>query len=156
MLYVNPLQTSTDWRSDPAQFSAQREQQALEEFERVFLYQMLREMRKTVPDGGLFAPSPAQKFFEESLDDALAGSMAESGQLGIAKQIKAQWEQTRAARADRPNGLLERASRGYRLHPELAGLALEPAATTRPASSPGAVLPISNTASQSRMGLPVR
>ena len=90
MLYVNPLDSMTAIRTDPESFKAAREKQALQEFERVFLYQLMREMRKTVPADSLFKDSSQKAFFDEMLDDVMAGKMAESGQLGVAKQIKQQ------------------------------------------------------------------
>ncbi len=57
MLYVNPLQDASFARTDPARLDALQRRQALEEFERVFLYQLLRQMRKTVPESSLFGKS---------------------------------------------------------------------------------------------------
>lgn len=87
MLYVNPQVQSgfKDFRLSPG--ADRREAEALKEFERLFLFQMLKEMRKTVPDSGLFDGGMKREYFEEMMDDVVAGEMAESGQLGIARQM---------------------------------------------------------------------
>jgi Rod binding domain-containing protein len=43
-----------------------------------------------VPDEGFFPKSEATKNYEEMLDGVLAQTMADSGQLGIAKQLEAE------------------------------------------------------------------
>lgn len=98
MLYVNPqLQSGyKDLQLSPG--AERREAQALKEFERLFLFQMLKAMRKTVPDGGLFGGGMKREYFEEMLDDVMAGDMAESGQLGIARQMAAELEAKRSTR----------------------------------------------------------
>src|SRR5690606_35225994 len=97
MLYVNP-QASASFRTHPGMpNSPAREAQALQEFERLFLFQMLKEMRKTIPDGGLFQGGMKQEYFEEMMDDFLAGEMAASGQLGIARQMAAELHAKRPA-----------------------------------------------------------
>jgi len=114
MLYVNPMAGSNpvlsargnsavfrpDARGD--QPAPAREKAALQEFERLFLGQLLREMRKTVPENSLFGKSSEQEFAEEMMDDQMAGEMAKSGQFGIAKQMEAQMK----LRAATPNTTL--------------------------------------------------
>jgi Rod binding domain-containing protein len=57
------------------------------EFEEVFHRMMMRSMRKTVPDGGLFPSSPARKIYGELLDAEYAKAAAESGGMGIADML---------------------------------------------------------------------
>jgi flagellar protein FlgJ len=81
-------------------FREQRAKTAYESFEAMFLQVMLKEMRKTIPDeGGIFPKSAATETFDEMLDAAFAQVMAESGQLGIAKQLEAEAERKEAAAA---------------------------------------------------------
>jgi hypothetical protein len=89
MLYVNPQVHSgyKDLALSPG--SIQREEQALREFEQLFLFQMLKEMRKTVQDSGLLGDGMKRSYFEEMMDDVVAGEMAASGQLGLARQMAA-------------------------------------------------------------------
>jgi flagellar protein FlgJ len=90
MLYINPLESRLPSVMPEADMPKERRALALREFEHLFLYQLLREMRKTVPKSGLLGSSPAHSFFEEQLDDHFAEKMAESGQLGIAREIDTQ------------------------------------------------------------------
>lgn len=90
MLYVNPIASNQFFREDTAAWQEMRETQALKGLERLFLYQLLQEMRKTVPKSSLFGSSSQQDYFEEMFDDCLAGQLAESGQFGIAKQMQDQ------------------------------------------------------------------
>ena len=69
-------------------FRAERSDRAYKAFEAMFLQELLKEMRKTVPDEGLFPKSSAMKQYGEMLDGVMSRSMADSGQLGIAKQLQ--------------------------------------------------------------------
>lgn len=95
MLYVNPY-AGNPQLIHGAPDAARREQIALQEFEQVFLKELMKSMRQMVPDGGLFPRSPEKSLFEDMLDDHLARAMAESNQLGVAKQIAAQIEASRS------------------------------------------------------------
>ena len=80
MLYVNPIsEHSAFMQSSQTNWEDARQEEALQEFERLFLYQLLQEMRKTVTKTELFGKSSMEDFYEEMLDDALAGEMAKSG-----------------------------------------------------------------------------
>ena len=65
--------------------SPQRQEIASQEFEAYLVEMMIKEMRKTVPEG-LFS-SPAMDMFTEMLDQVLAKELAESGSLGFAEKI---------------------------------------------------------------------
>ena len=78
-----------------------RQKVALEEMEHLFLNTLMKEMRKSVPDGGLFKKDAAMKIFEEMLDDVFSGEMAKSGQLGIAKAMETQLVQQKEALGQR-------------------------------------------------------
>ena len=105
MLYVNPLEANPLMRTDMATQQPFREKQALQEFERVFLYQFLREMRRGVPENSLFGRSREQEYVEEMLDDFLAGQMAKTGQFGIARQIQEQLHAAEALEHPGPEGM---------------------------------------------------
>lgn len=75
---------------DAELFSAQREENALVEFEAIFVRELLKTMRESLPEGGLFESTPEMETYEEMFDGALAQSIAESGQLGIGKAIAAE------------------------------------------------------------------
>lgn len=106
MLYVNPMETGTTHLAKPIRPGKQdpeREKVALQEFERVFLFQLLREMRSTVPENTLFGKSATNDYMQEMLDDHYAGVMAKSGQFGIAKQMEAQMHAPRHPTAEKPD-----------------------------------------------------
>jgi len=90
MLYVNPMESFQGARMDTAQSETIREKQALQEFERLFLYTLLKEMRKSVPEDGLLDSGSSTRVYWDMLDDAMAGEMARSGQLGVANAMEAQ------------------------------------------------------------------
>lgn len=70
-----------------AQAEVRRAAQMLETH---FVTWLLREMRKTVPDGGLIERGPAQDIYEQMLDDSLAESIAQGSGLGLAESITRQ------------------------------------------------------------------
>ncbi len=90
MLYVNPVEARMPQGPPDPNATGARAKAAFKELEQFFIYQMLREMRDTVEDGGLFERSPAMEQYEDLMDDALATNMAESGQFGIAKLMEEQ------------------------------------------------------------------
>lgn len=89
MLYVNPLSlgAGSGFQGAPQEV---RDKLALQELERLLLFKMLQEMRKTVPKGTLLGDSKRESFFQEMLDDVVAGEMAKGGHFGVAKQMEAQ------------------------------------------------------------------
>lgn len=90
MLYVNP-ETQAGFKAAALSPGAKgRETEALKEFEQLFLFEMLKEMRKTIPDESFVDKGGQMAYFEEMMDDFLAGEMATSGQLGVAKQMSEQ------------------------------------------------------------------
>lgn len=93
MLYVNPIAGQMNLRADPADLAALREQRAFQELERIVLYQLVREMRKSTGEG-LFGKSREREFFEDIFNDHLAGLLAESGAFGLAAQMQKQLDAT--------------------------------------------------------------
>lgn len=82
-----------------------RDRRALQELERVFLKELLKEMRASIPESeGMFKKSHATRMFEDMMYDVFAGKMAESGQLGIADTIQAQIDAQEAAQGLDPSG----------------------------------------------------
>ncbi|MGI6550224.1 MAG: rod-binding protein [Syntrophomonadales bacterium] len=59
--------------------------QACRDFEAIFLGELLKSMRKTVPQGGLLENSFGQDVFQSMLDDEYAQSMALSRSTGLAE-----------------------------------------------------------------------
>jgi Rod binding domain-containing protein len=90
MLYVNPLSTPYAVRTESLVSTAGHRQLALKELEQYFLFTLLQEMRKSIPHSGAAPRSPEQRLYEEMLDDALSGVLAEQNQLGIAQMVEQQ------------------------------------------------------------------
>jgi Rod binding domain-containing protein len=53
----------------------------------IFLTQLLREMRRTVPQSDLLPPSPARSVYEGAFDRAVAGAMAKGDPLGLVRTL---------------------------------------------------------------------
>jgi Rod binding domain-containing protein len=70
---------------DPAQ-----RKEALQELEHYFLYMLLEEMDKSVPESELFGNGQSQQVWKDMLNDALAGAMTKSGQFGLAQEMERQ------------------------------------------------------------------
>lgn len=71
-------------RKSPSQ-EALRE--AAEQFEALFLYQLLSEMRRTIPDTDLLGNRRAEKLFQSMLDQELADNSVQTQSIGLAKLI---------------------------------------------------------------------
>lgn len=64
------------------------------EFESLFLDMMLKQMRKTVPDGGLVEKSFAREMYESMQDEEIAKDMAKGGGIGLAQELYNQLSRT--------------------------------------------------------------
>ena len=60
---------------------------ACDSFEALFMQQMLKQMRATVPKDGMFSGGSAEQMYSEMLDVELSKEMAASGGLGISKLL---------------------------------------------------------------------
>lgn len=63
---------------------------AVQQFESFFLGEIMKEMRKTVPDSGLFGHSQEENMMRDMLDEEWAKSMAQQRGLGLSKVLYAQ------------------------------------------------------------------
>jgi Rod binding domain-containing protein len=61
--------------------------EATQEFESLFIGQMMREMRSTVPESGLLGAGSGQQIFREMLDQELSRRAAYSGDFGIGELL---------------------------------------------------------------------
>jgi len=53
----------------------------------LFVYQLLREMRRTIPKSALFDGGRAQEIYEQMIDERLADHIAASDRFGLAEMI---------------------------------------------------------------------
>ena len=60
---------------------------AAEQFETIFLQQMFKEMRNTIPDEGLIPRSSAEDMYTQMQDAEAAKVMAERGGIGLAEMM---------------------------------------------------------------------
>ena len=61
--------------------------EAANEFEAIFIQQMLKSMRKTSLDSKLLPKSEGEKMFRSMLDEQYAKLSAKSGSLGLGRMI---------------------------------------------------------------------
>lgn len=75
---------------DPSEMDARRmnREEAARQFESYLAQMMVKEMRATLPEGGLFG-SKAADMFSEVFDQEISKRIAESGRLGLQKSILA-------------------------------------------------------------------
>ena len=66
---------------------------ATEDFEAIFLSMMFKNMRNTVPEGGLMEKSFGRGIYEEMQDEKMAEEIASSGGVGLAKELYQQLSQ---------------------------------------------------------------
>lgn len=83
MSSVDPLAIGRIMNSNLA--DSQRQEIASEEFESYLIGMLIKEMRKTIPEG-MFS-STAMDTFTEMMDQALAKQLAEEGSLGFAEAM---------------------------------------------------------------------
>ncbi len=73
--------------------------QAAQAFEAHFIAALLEQMRKTVPQGGLFGNGPGASTYQWLMDQQLAQAMAAQGGLGLARSIEQRYDAAPAAGA---------------------------------------------------------
>ena len=66
---------------------------AIQDFEAFFLGHILKEMRKTVPEGGLFGNSPEEGMMRDLLDEEWANQLAQGRGIGLAQVLYRQLQQ---------------------------------------------------------------
>src|SRR4051794_5226307 len=82
--------------------------EATQQFESLFISQLMKSMRDTVPQSHLMGSGSGQQLFREMLDQELAGRVAESGGIGIGEML---YRQLSPNRSDgRKNGTGEKQS----------------------------------------------
>ena len=62
-------------------------EQACKDFESLFVAQMMQQMRKTVPQEGLFNGGRAEKIYTEMLDSEMAKSISNHRGVGLAAMM---------------------------------------------------------------------
>jgi flagellar protein FlgJ len=61
--------------------------EAAQNFESVFLHQLVKMMRATVEKSGLISGGRAEEIFQDMLDEQYAGALGKNSNLGLADMI---------------------------------------------------------------------
>ena len=77
---------------------------ASQEFESIFVNLLLKEMRKSMPKGGVFERSMAREWFEGMLDEAVSKEVVKGPGIGLAGPLFEQMRQVNARAAAQAAG----------------------------------------------------
>ena len=61
--------------------------EACKEFEQYFIEQVLKEVKKTIPEDSLLGDNEYMNMFEDQMFQSVAEKITESGELGLAQQL---------------------------------------------------------------------
>lgn len=80
---------STDTIGDkaPADSEKAKIEQACRDFESLFVQQMMKQMRQTVPQDGLFSGGNAEKMYASMLDGEISKTVSEQRGIGLAPAL---------------------------------------------------------------------
>lgn len=82
-------------RVDPAMAPKQgtdtKLREATQQFEGLFLNQMLEAMRRTAPKGGILPANSGEQMFRQMFDQEIAQRMAQGGGIGIGEMLYRQF-----------------------------------------------------------------
>jgi len=65
----------------------ERLKKACSDFESIFIHQVLKSMRQTVPQTGFFGEGPEKEIFQSFFDQELSKSLAQQGGLGLGNRL---------------------------------------------------------------------
>ena len=82
------------------------------DFESIFIHQMLKSMRETVPKSGLLGEGPDKGIFESLFDQEWSKSLAQQGGLGLGKMLYKQMLRSDGEKRPLPVGFKESHQRG--------------------------------------------
>ena len=83
----NPVAIHPYLTASNKDISQARLEMACSEFESIFLTYMLKSMRETLAEGGLFGNSNESKIMKSMFDESLARGIAKGGGIGLGKMI---------------------------------------------------------------------
>lgn len=118
MLYVNPIDAFTFNPTSGVAEKTHSEKGAAQELEHLFMFTLLKEMRKTADMGN--EKRREVELYEEMLDDALSSAISKSNQIGLGKQLeqqinvaKGEGERELGPESNRPVGVREKGLAGF-------------------------------------------
>lgn len=80
-----PTPTPADKGPEVKNIDEAKLKKACEDFESIFISQMLKEMRKSIPKSGLFDGGSEQDAYLSLFDEAFSKSIAQGGGIGLGK-----------------------------------------------------------------------
>ena len=89
-LYINPMANSPLRTDDMQELQKHRERIATQELEKLFASLLVKEMRKSVRENGLFGSGPEAELYQDFMDETMTAAIAEGGHFGIAKMTETQ------------------------------------------------------------------
>ena len=89
-LYVNPLEHAPIRTDDVESLKQHRESVATKELEKLFASLLVKEMRKTAKEDGLFGKGPESQLYNDFMDETMTEAIADGGHFGIAKMAENQ------------------------------------------------------------------
>jgi flagellar protein FlgJ len=85
---MSPLEPSKQAASGPGKAAKEKElTQACQQFEEMFLKQMMTQMRKAGPKGGMFGGGQGADQFQDMLDGERAKQWSQDGGVGLASMM---------------------------------------------------------------------
>jgi flagellar protein FlgJ len=124
------VNTATAFPATPANSEADRLKETARELEGVFLGLLMKAMRSTVGNGGLFKEGTDTQTYRDMFDQEIGRSMARAGGIGLAQLVL------------RDQALREAADAGRRRHD--GGEASQPLKNIAKTETDGSVMPDSN------------
>ncbi len=85
----------------PGERNPARLKKACQLFESMFLNELFKEMRKTIPRGGLIKENNSDGIYKSMLDQEYANHMAEAGGIGLGEMLFRQLSQNLTERPER-------------------------------------------------------
>ncbi len=92
----------------------QEAQEAAQKFESIFLKQMIVKMRENASvgeDGGMFGKGPGSDTYTQWFDDNMSSAMTQSGQVGVADVLFADFERLGAIPTEKQAGIAKEVER---------------------------------------------
>jgi Rod binding domain-containing protein len=84
----------TDGAMRDAKLRRDKLKKATQDFESIFIKQMLSQMRKAGGESGLFGKSQQAQFYQDMMDETVASHLSKAGGIGLAKILYQRVEAT--------------------------------------------------------------
>lgn len=138
------LTKSIDLKKD-SQVSNEKLREVADMYEKHFIKEMMKQMKSTLPEGGLIKKNNAEHIFEDQLDDQYSAEWNKRGGFGIADLIYQQLTEkfgNQGAKVEKPSGPIpfqenskinkvpNSSEHTYQIQPDLNGLQKEGVGST--------------------------